>query len=64
MYCLAWGIGGLFETEEREKFHKFLEARNAPLPPISPQKMSVDKETVYDYYIDPNSKVWKQWEAE
>ena len=26
--------------------------------------MSVDKETIYDYYIDANSKSWKLWEAE
>ena len=26
--------------------------------------MSVDKETVYDYYIDPITKQWKLWEAE
>jgi len=26
--------------------------------------MSVDKETVFDYYIDENSKQWKLWEAE
>lgn len=32
IYCTAWGIGGLFETEEREKFAKFLEERKAPLP--------------------------------
>lgn len=64
VYTMAWAVGGLFETEEREKFHKYLEQRNAPLPQISAQKMSVDKETVYDYYVDPVSKTWKQWEAE
>jgi ABC-type enterochelin transport system permease subunit len=35
VYSLAWSLGGLFETEEREKLHKFLESRNAPLPSIS-----------------------------
>lgn len=34
------------------------------MPSISAQKMSVDKETVYDYYVDPNTKTWKLWEAE
>ena len=63
-YAIAWSIGGLFESEEREKFHKFLESRNAPLPQISAQKMSVDKETVFDYYVDPNTKSWRLWEAE
>jgi hypothetical protein len=26
--------------------------------------MSVDKETVFDYYVDPLSRSWKPWEAE
>lgn len=64
VYCLTWAIAGLFESEDREKFHKYLESRNAPLPPISPQKMSVDKETIFDYYVDENTKQWKLWEAE
>jgi len=64
IYSMAWAFAGLFETEDREKFHKFLESRSAPLPPISPQRMSVDKETVFDYYIDESTKQWKLWEAE
>mmetsp|Transcript_44095 Transcript_44095/g.42772 ORF Transcript_44095/g.42772 Transcript_44095/m.42772 type:complete len:398 (+) Transcript_44095:1837-3030(+) len=64
VYCFTWAIGGLFENKEREMFHKYLESRNAPMPQISQQKMSVDKETVYDYYIDPITKQWKLWEAE
>jgi dynein heavy chain len=32
VYCLAWSCGGLFEVEDREKFHKYLESRGAPLP--------------------------------
>ena len=63
-YSIAWSIGGMFETEEREKFHKYLESKNAPLPPISAQKMSIDKETVFDYYVDPLTRNWKVWEAE
>ena len=59
IYSFAWSLGGLFETEEREKFHKYLEQRNAALPQISAQKMSVDKETVFDYYVDPITKQWK-----
>jgi len=31
-YCFAWAIGGLFETEERERFHKLMEVIQAPLP--------------------------------
>ena len=58
VYSFAWSIGGLFENEEREKFHRdFLEKKNAAiLPQISAQKMTVDKETIFDYYVDPNTK--------
>lgn len=64
IYCLTWALGGLFETEDREKFHKLLESKHAPLPAISAQRMSVDKETVFDYYVDEQTKQWKLWEAE
>lgn len=33
VYALTWALAGLFENEDREKFHKYLESRNAPLPP-------------------------------
>lgn len=41
-----------------------MEQKGAPLPQISAQKMAVEKETVYDYYVDPTTKQWKLWEAE
>ena len=40
-----------------------MESKNAPLPSISASK-SVDKETIFDYSYDVNSKGWKMWEAE
>jgi dynein heavy chain len=63
IYCMSWSVGGLFEGEEREKYQKWIETRNAPLPPISSSKTSVDKETVFDYYVDETTKQWKLWEA-
>lgn len=63
VYCLSWAIAGLFETEDREKFHKYLESRHAPLPPCK-STSGGDKETVFDYFIDENTKAWKIWEAE
>lgn len=33
VYCFAWAIGGLFETEEREKIHKVLETINPSIMP-------------------------------
>jgi Cdc6-like AAA superfamily ATPase len=64
VYCYAWSMAGLFEAEDREKFQKFLESRNAPLPAITPQKMQTEKETIFDYYVDAETKQWKLWEAE
>jgi dynein heavy chain, axonemal len=63
IYCFAWSIGGLFETEEREKFQRYLESCGGPLPPIQANKISIEKETVFDFYVDPASKSWKLWEA-
>jgi dynein heavy chain len=59
LYCLAWSCGGLFETDEREKFHKFLESRNAPLPQAAAQRVGQDKETIFDYFVDEKTKQWK-----
>jgi dynein heavy chain len=62
VFCLAWSIGGLFEADEREKFHKWLEARNAPLPQVAQAKIASEKETIYDFFLDENDKTWKNWE--
>jgi dynein heavy chain, axonemal len=64
VYSFSWAVGGLFETEEREKFYKYVESCGGPLPPIQANKISIDKETIFDYYVDHNSKTWKLWEAE
>jgi len=64
VYSLAWSCAGLFETEDREKFHKYLESRNAPLPQSNQQRSSVEKETVFDFQVCEKLKSWKLWEAE
>lgn len=65
VYAFAWSMGGLFEAEERQKFHKdFLEKVNAPLPHITAQRQTVDKETIFDYYVNPATKEWELWSAE
>lgn len=64
IYCLAWSCGGLFEQEDREKFHKYLETRNAPLPQVAVRAAGMDKETIFDYFVDEKTKQWKIWEAE
>ena len=63
VYAFAWGVGGLFETEERQKFHKeILEKVGAPLPQIPPQRLATEKETIFDYFVDQQTKNWKLWE--
>jgi hypothetical protein len=65
LYCLAWSCAGLMEQDEREKFHKYLESRpNAPLPSIKAQQVSIDKETIFDYFYDHKARQWKLWEPE
>lgn len=61
-FSFAWSIGGLFEANERQRFHKeILEKVGASLPQISAQRANFDKETVFDYYVNPKSRQWEQW---
>lgn len=64
VYCLAWGFAGLFETDDRQKFHReILEKCGAPLPQISPVRAQTDKETIFDYCVNYETKTWKLWEV-
>ena len=45
VFSLAWSCAGLMEQDEREKYHKYLESRGAPLPQVQTSKVSIDKET-------------------
>ena len=61
-FSFAWAIGGLLEANDRQKFHKeVLERVNASLPQISAQRANFDKETIYDYYINPKTRNWDNW---
>jgi hypothetical protein len=65
LYCFAWACGGLYEADDRMKFHKeVLEKIGAPLPPITAQRQNFDKETIFDYYINPDKKEWELWAPE
>jgi dynein heavy chain len=66
VFCLAWSVAGLCEQEDREKFHKWLESRGAPLPSIPKQQISSEKETIFDYWLDQGdgtSVEWQSWKA-
>jgi dynein heavy chain len=69
VYCYAWSIAGLFEAEDRLKFHtEVLEKMlKAPLPPIAAgnaQKPMGERESVFDFSIDPETKAWTTWAPE
>ena len=62
VYCLAWSFAGLFEIDDRQRFHReILEKCNAPLPQISAARAQTEKETVFDYMVDYETKTWKTW---
>ena len=61
-FAFAWSIGGLFESNERQKFQKeVLERVNGALPNITAQRANFDKETIFDYYVNPKTKAWETW---
>jgi len=69
VYCYAWAIAGLFEAEDRLKFHtEVLEKMlKAPLPQIAAgnaQKPNSERESVFDFSIDPETKTWASWQPD
>jgi dynein heavy chain len=65
-YCVAWGFGGLLESEERRKMHdKLMEIMQnsgcaGAMPPCGPE------ETVFEYMTDPSdkSRPWMLWKPD
>jgi len=63
-YCIAWGMGGLIDAEERKKMHdKIMEimqsgGMQASMPPCT------GDQTVFEYCPDPSdkSRPWKLWQ--
>jgi len=62
-YAVAWGVGGLLESEERQKFHgKLMEVvtrhcNHEAIPPCT------GEETIFEYVPDwqDRSRGWKVW---
>jgi len=52
VWCLSWAFGGIYEAKERQEFHEWLVAKNAPMPP-----RGKDGETIFEYCLDTESKV-------
>lgn len=58
LYCLAWTLGGLLETEDRRKFDSYLRTidKAGAMPKIA------EGETIFEYFVATNGQ-WSQWKA-
>jgi dynein heavy chain len=64
VYSLAWAFAGLFEVDDRQRFHReILEKCGAPLPTISAARAQTEKETIFDYVVNFENKGWKAIEV-
>lgn len=56
IFCLVWALGGVFEPQDRVKFHEFLQNKGCPLP-----QRSKENETIFDYFckIQDDKVQWK-----
>ena len=57
LYSLCWSVGGLLEAEDRVKFDAWLREndRNGCMP------VCKEHETIYEYYVSPESSDWVLW---
>jgi len=65
VYCLSWAFAGLFEIDDRQKFQREIleKVQGATLPQISAQRAANEKETIFDYCVNYETKSWKLWEV-
>ncbi|KAL0487737.1 dynein heavy chain [Acrasis kona] len=62
IFGVMWGIGGLLESDDRSRFHRYMsQDRRLDLPKIEVQLGSKESpETVFEYVIDEQGD-WKHW---
>jgi len=65
VYCFSWSFAGLFEVDDRQRFQREILEKipGSPLPQISAQRAANEKETIFDYYVNYETKTWKVWEV-
>lgn len=59
IYALCWSLGGLLEEEHRS----ILNRRIIDLTDRSLLPKMVDKQTLWDFYVNPETHQWKIWEV-
>ncbi|KAJ3091962.1 Dynein heavy chain 2, axonemal [Quaeritorhiza haematococci] len=53
LFSIIWSLGGALTEDSRKKFDMFLREIEGQFP---------SKDTVYEYYVDKQNKVWCPWE--
>ena len=67
LYCLAWTVGGCFETVERKAFDTYLRSLQPAFDENASDNLPTleeENESMYEYYIDPESMSWEKWAPE
>jgi dynein heavy chain len=55
LFCIMWGVAGVFEPQERNQIQEWMKDRNLDIP------RPKENETIFEYYLD-TSKDTVQWE--
>jgi dynein heavy chain len=58
LYTMAWSVGGRLDIDDRERFDQYLRSVSEEMP-----KATDKGETVYDFFVDPESITWQKWSA-
>lgn len=58
LYCIAWSLGGILESEDRHKLDNYLRGLSDSMPPFSEEHS-----TIFDYFINKDSLQWERWSA-
>lgn len=60
VFSITWAIGGVYEAEDRVRFHELLITSNAGVMPI----LGKEGETIFDYYVSVDSLDWMLYKSE
>ena len=52
-FCMIWSLLGSLDEEGRKKIDAYLREMEGSFP---------NKDTIYEYYVDPKTKSWTHWE--
>lgn len=56
LYCLAWTVGGVLETDDRFKFDEYLRSIDKTHMPVCNEH-----ETIFEYFVSIETGEWNLW---